>query len=308
MPRALLWTLRMAFLGGLLFPCGATAQEPTFTRKRDVIYNFKEGVATTMDVFTPRNNNGAAIIEVVSGGFNSSREAIRPNYPIWLSRGYTVFAVVHGNQPRFQVTDMARDVTRAVRYIRYNAKVFGIDPQRIGVTGASSGGCLALLTAAGSDDGKAGARDPVERVSGRVQAVACFFPITDWLNFGGPGKERLQPGEHPRGLGASFGFMERDKDGALTRVTGREKLREIGRTISPISRITKAYPPALIYHGDKDNLVPLEQSERFIEKLKEAGVECKLVVKADAGHGWNLAQDQRAMADWFDVHLKKKTD
>ena len=187
MPRALLWTLRMAFLGWLLLPWGAAAQEPTFTRKRDVIYNFKEGVATTMDVFTPRDANGAAMIEVVSGGFSSSREAIRTNYPVWLSRGYTVFAVVHGNQPRFQVTDMAKDMTRAVRYIRYNAKEFGMDPQRIGVTGASSGGCLSLLAAAVTDKGKADARDAVERVSGRVQAVACFFPITDWLNFGAGG-------------------------------------------------------------------------------------------------------------------------
>ena len=273
-----------------------------------MIYNFKEGIASTMDVFTPQKANGGAIIEVVSGGFNTSRDAIRPDYPVWLSRGYTVFAVVQGNQPRFQVTDMAKDVTRAVRYIRYNAKQFGVDPQRFGVTGASSGGCLSLLTAAVTDDGKANAKDPVERVSGRVQAVACFFPITDWLNFGGPGKERLQPSDHPQGLGSGFSFMERDKDGGLRRVTNREKLREIGRSISPIAQITKDYPPALIYHGDKDNLVPLEQSQRFIEKLKEAGVECKLVVKTGAGHGWNLAPDQQAMADWFDAHLHKKED
>jgi acetyl esterase/lipase len=304
MRRTVPWTFLLGLIAALFCSSCAEAQEPNFTRKRDVIYNFREGIATTMDVFTPHKANGAAIIEVVSGGFNTSRDAIRPAYPVWVGRGYTVFAVVQGNQPRFQPTDMAKDLTRAVRYIRYNAKDFGIDPQKIGVTGASSGGCLSLLTASVADDGKPNAKDPVDRVSGRVQAVACFFPITDWLNFGGPGKERLQPGDHPKGLGIGFGFLERDADGSLTRVADREKQRSLARSISPIWQVTKEYPPALIYHGDKDNLVPIEQSQRFIEKLKEAGVENKLVVKTGAGHGWNLAQDQPAMADWFDLHMK----
>ena len=45
-------------------------------------------------------------------------------------------------------------------------------------------------------------------------------------------------------------------------------------------------PPTLIIHGDADKLVPLQQSELFMEKLKKAGVEAKLVVKKGAGHGW----------------------
>ena len=62
--------------------------------------------------------------------------------------------------------------------------------------------------------------------------------------------------------------------------------------------------PTLIIHGDRDELVPLQQSELIVEKLKKAGVDVKLVVKKGAGHGWlTLGQDASAFIDWFDDHL-----
>ena len=78
--------------------------------------------------------------------------------------------------------------------------------------------------------------------------------------------------------------------------------------ISPIYYVTPDDPPTFIMHGDKDNLVPLQQSETFIEKLKEAGVECKLVVKKGGGHPWpDLIKDFDKIVDWFDGHLNKAT-
>src|SRR5260370_40273865 len=95
-------------------------QEPSFTRQQDVIYGREFGTALTMDVFKPKGDaNGAAIIWVISGGFFSSHEAINPAAakPL-LARGYTVFAVVHGCQPRYQVPEIVQDMNRAVRYNR----------------------------------------------------------------------------------------------------------------------------------------------------------------------------------------------
>ena len=58
-----------------------------------------------------------------------------------------------------------------------------------------------------------------------------------------------------------------------------------------------------------DALVPLQQSEAMVEKLKGAGVPAKLIVKPGAGHGWpGIAADVERIADWFDEHLKKGTD
>src|ERR687894_156620 len=113
------------------------ADGPPFIRTQDVIYGRKDGTALTLDVFRPKAGaNGAAIVLVISGGFFSSHEAISPPFaqPL-LDRGYTVFAVVHGSQPRYTVPEIVRDVHRAVRFIRHHAEGYGIDPGRIGITG-----------------------------------------------------------------------------------------------------------------------------------------------------------------------------
>jgi acetyl esterase/lipase len=288
---------------------GAMGQEASFTRQEDVIYGRKFGTALTLDVFRPKSDaNGAGVIWVVSGGFFSSHEAINASVvKPFLARGYTVFAVIHGSQPRYQVPEIIQDMNRAVRFIRYRAKAFGIDPNRLGVTGASAGGHLSLMLGTAPDKGDPKARDPVDRESSRVQAVACFFPPTDFLNFGRPGKEYIHATDHRPIFRASFDYRELDKKTMLwERITDVEKLRRISREISPIYHISREAPPMLIIHGDKDDLVPLQQSETFIAKLKEAGVEGKLVTKKDAGHGWpSLIKDVGQCVDWFDRYLSK---
>ena len=64
-------------------------------------------------------------------------------------------------------------------------------------------------------------------------------------------------------------------------------------------------PPTLIIHGDADRLVPIQQAQIFIAKLKEEGVPAELVVKPGYGHGWlNMGNDMKTIADWFDKYLK----
>src|SRR5207342_2870652 len=108
-----------------------------------------------------------------------------------LRRGYTVFAVVHGSQPKYTIPEILQDMHRAVRFIRHRAKDYHIDPDRIGIIGASAGGHLSLMQGTAGDLGNPKARDPIDRVSNRVQAVTAFFPPTDLLNYGAKGKEML---------------------------------------------------------------------------------------------------------------------
>jgi len=84
-------------------------------------------------------------------------------------------------------------MNRSVRYIRYHAKDYGIDPDRIGITGGSAGGHLSLMMGTKPAPADEKSDDPVERTSSRVQAVACFFPPTDFLNYGEPGKIAWEP-------------------------------------------------------------------------------------------------------------------
>jgi acetyl esterase/lipase len=284
---------------------GLIASAEEVRRTEDVIYGRKHGMALTMDVFQPQKPNGCGLMFLVNGGWLSSKDTplmvtIRPSdYEEFLKRGYTVFAVVTSSQPRFQIADEIQDVHRAARFIKFNAKRFGIDPKRVGVLGASSGGHLTLSLAARGGPGKADATDPIERESSAVQAAACFFPPTDFLNYGGEGIDGLGAGPLAP-LEVAFGakgLLEEDRI-------------QLSQQLSPIYGVTDRLPPTLIIHGDKDEVVPLQQAQRFAERAKEVGAPpVKLIVRPGKGHGWGdfwkSAEDISAFADWFDEHLRK---
>jgi acetyl esterase/lipase len=307
MKRAL--TVLLLLGAALAFASGLKAgDDVSYTRKSDVVYGRKDGTALTMDVFLPKKNaNGAAVIWVVSGGWFSSHAAINAGFvDPFTKRGYVVFAVVHGSQPRYTIPEILQDMNRSVRFIRYHAKDYKIDPERIGISGGSAGGHLSLMQGMAGDLGNPKAPDPVDRVSSRVQAVACFFPPTDFLNYGEKGKDAIGRGTLAA-FKAPFDFKYFDgKTKTYERITDEKKIVEIGRTISPITHVTADDPPTMIIHGDKDFLVPIQQAESIVAELKEVGVTAELVVRKGAGHGWkDLPKDMALLADWYDKHLQK---
>jgi acetyl esterase/lipase len=215
-------------------------------------------------------------------------------YAPLLDRGYTIFAVVHGSQPRFIITEITEDIHRAIRFIRTNAAQWGVQPEKLGITGGSAGGHLSLTMATKGRPGNPEAKDPIDRASSAVQAVACFFPPTDFLNYGTPGEDAV-------GVGILKNFKPAFGPESDT-AEGRQRL---GKEISPINFITPQLPPTLIFHGDADKLVPLQQAESFVARAQAVGATAKLVVKPGAAHGWaDMQQDVNAFADWFDEHLR----
>lgn len=287
----------------------AIRAEDSFTRTEDVIYGRKFGTALTLDVFTPKENaNGAAIVWVVSGGWYSSHDAVNAGaIGEYLKRGYTVFAVVHGSQPKYTIPEVLEDMHRAVRFIRSRAAEYKIDPDRIGITGGSAGGHLSLMQGTAGTAGNPNAKDPVDKFSSRVQAVACFFPPTDFLNYGKPNENALGRGVLVN-FKAPFDFHEFDpKTRSFVPITDEERILTIGKQISPVNHVTSDDPPTLIAHGDADLLVPIQQAEIIIDKLKAANVPAELIVKKGAAHGWaGMDKDGITFADWFDKYLAKK--
>jgi acetyl esterase/lipase len=282
---------------------------PAFTRTEDVIYGRKHGLALTMDVFTPTANaNGRGIIWCVSGGWYSSHDAINAVFvKPFLDPGYTVFEVVHGSQPRFTIPEAIDDMHRAVRFIKTSAAKYNIDPDKLGIAGGSAGGHLSLMQGCAPRDGKLKATDPVERQSSKVAAVACFFPPTDFLNYGQDGESAVGVGKL-KDFKAPFNFQELDaKTKSFVPVTDETKRREIAKEISPAYHVTKDSAPTLILHGDADSLVPIQQAELILAKLKDNNVPCELVVRKGAGHGWPaMDKDLPTLADWFDKYLLEK--
>jgi len=259
-----------------------------------MIYLRTEGVAMTLDVFKPERPNGIGIIKIVSGGWKSGHFKVQEGFSKpYTDHGYTVFAVLHGSQPRYKVRDIMGFMHRAVRYIRVNADGWGIDPDRIGVTGSSAGGQLSLVLATKGGPGDPKAKDPVDRVSSAVQAAAVFYPPTDYLNWSEPGDDCVGVGKQERWQSA---FGDESKTAETRQV--------LGRHMSSIYHISEDTPPISIIHGDADPVVPLFQSLSFKKVAESKGVPIELTIKEGAGHGWlNKQADETQFVKWFDRQL-----
>jgi acetyl esterase/lipase len=261
-----------------------------------VAYGEREGRKLVLDVLRPSNANGLAVMVMVSGGWKSSGAG---SFQPWMAapllrRGYTLFAVYHVSQPTATVMEIVEDVNRAARFIRYQAARYHIDPDRLGVTGGSAGGHLSLMLATRGGVGPGDAADPVDRESSRVQAVAIFYPPTDLLNLGSS-TENPGDGGPPKSFVKAFGPESTNL--AIWKVTGR--------AMSPIYHISTNLPPILIFHGDADTLVPLDQSIRFQAEARKLGRPVQVVVHQGGKHGWlSMVWDLRRFADWFDQHLR----
>jgi len=290
--------LRQALLG-LLCCCIALATqaaENSGLKRTEVFYGRKFGTALTLDVLQPAKANGLGVIWVISGGFYSDHNGINPAYcKALLDEGYTVFAVVHGSQPRFTVLEIVEDMHRAVRWIRHHAADYAIRPDRLGIFGASAGGHLSLTLGTQGREGDPKAADPVDRESSRVQAVACFFPPTDFENWSAPGDTQVGVGKVGRQFYGAFGARSDTLESRL----------EYGRLISPIHAVSRGMAPTLVIHGEADGLVPIYQAEIFEKRCREAGAVFKLVRLPGKDHGWpGMEKDLVQFAEWYKAHLK----
>lgn len=301
-----LWTILISTL---------SFSQVEFVHNQDVVYGYKDGMALVMDVYSPKmETNKACIILVISGGMYSSpilshQAGERPDVQNLLKAGYVVFAAAHSSQPKYVVNENRTDIQRAVRFIRYNAYKFGIEQNRIGIIGYSSGGHMSLMTALSPANVEPGSNDPVDKESSDVQAVVAYFPSTDLLNFG---KSNTTLIEHflsvGFNIGAAFDFHKWDDQvNRYERITNPDSLKENFRKNSAISYVSGKNPPVLLIHGSDDNLVPVQQSEILIEKLKNHGVPCKLIIMPGQGHGWPepLENEYMEVTSWFNLYLLK---
>ncbi len=293
--KIVLGSLSLALLAALALLAQAVAPA-VFDQKTDVVYGEVDGAGLLMDVFTPKGKpNGLAIIDVVSGAWHSDRGKIRDHkmarlYDILCSRGYTVFAVRPGSRGRYTALEMDKHLKIGIRFVKEHAADYKIDPDRLGISGASAGGHLATLAAVTPLEAEPDARNPLLRQSTRVKAAAVFFPPTDFLDWDG-GPANLQILGDLLFLGGTKGHSE-------------EEIKARAREISPALLVKAPAVPFLFFHGDADPLVPLQQSQKMVQVLKAAGGSAELIVKKGGGHPWlTIPEEVKVMADWFDREL-----
>jgi acetyl esterase/lipase len=281
----------MSLLVALAATCPIPAQE--FDITPDVIYGHKDGLALTFDVIKPKEQNGAAILFLQSGGWYSTwREPkeLVPACQAFLDKGYTTYIVRHGSAPKYTVPEAAADVRRCVRFVRLTAKNYGVDPERLGVLGGSAGGHLTLMLATTGDDGDPNAKEEVLKTSSRIAAGVSLYPPTDlrgWTT-DPPAEIKKHAGLKP----------------PLTFDAAKEP------DVSPILHVSEDDAPVLMIHGDQDLLVPIEHSQNILPVFEKAGVKSKLITIEGAAHGFSPEQNAKtvapAMLAWFEEKLAAK--
>jgi acetyl esterase/lipase len=261
----------------------------------DVVYGHKDGMALTFDVIKPKANaNGAAVIFMVSGGWISTYSPpaqMATRFQELLNKGFTVIAVRHGSSPKYFIPEIVADVRRAVRFIRFNAKRWSVDANRLGVFGGSAGGHLSLMLGTASDNGDTNAKEDFLKESDRVAAVVAYFPPVDLR----PIVRGINP-QPTGGTGDRFPALNFEKEKAPD--------------YSPIVHVSADDPPTLLIHGDKDDLVPVSNSKIIYEAFQKNNVKTQLIIIEGAGHGFRGDDAKRAsaaMVSWFEQTLLKSS-
>jgi acetyl esterase/lipase len=261
----------------------------------DVVYGHKDGMALTIDVIKPKAGaNGAAVIFIVSAGYVSAyvppqQLSERAPFKDLLDKGFAVIALRHGGSPKYLIPDIVADVRRGVRFIRFNAKQWGIDPNRLGVFGGSAGGHLSLMIGTASDNGDPTAKEDFMKESDRVASVVALFPPVDMRPLA-RGPNAPDDGS----VGSRFPALNFEKGKAAD--------------YSPILFVTPDDPPTLLIHGDQDTLVPISNSKTIYEEFQKNNVKTNFVTIPGAGHGFQGEAATRSNAltvAWFEQTLGK---
>ncbi|MFO1021766.1 MAG: prolyl oligopeptidase family serine peptidase [Planctomycetales bacterium] len=288
----------------ILFGLMAVPSAPAadFKQTENIVYSEVHGIALVMDVFTPTGpKNGLGIIDVISGAWHSDRGKIKDHmlaqtFAHFGKKGYTVFAIRPGSITKFSAIEMRENLEKGILWVKAHASDYGVDPNRLGMMGASAGGHLALLTAVnGPTETK-----PDDLKNTRVKAVGVFFPPTNLLSFKRDGLD-LASTEGFSGMALALALPRKP---TIDTTLPKEKKEEFVKQASPALLVKPGLPPMLLIHGDADKVVPLAQSEEMVEALKKANVPVELIVKKGGGHPWlTISEEMKILADWFDKQL-----
>jgi acetyl esterase/lipase len=315
-PRALLRLIMILSLAALIAPktnpsaFAATGPTTAFagttqsaTRIADIRYGDAPGIDNLLDIYQPLGitHRLPAIVWIHGGGWSAGDK-----YPCPIVRfadqGYVIVSINYRFAPKNRFPAQMYDCKGAIRFLRANAGKYNIDPDHIGVWGASAGGHLVALLGTSADDPTAeGDVGGNEKQSSRVQAVCDWFGPTDMSVFFSESKEAgIKFPQGPTLISGLFGGTVESKP-------------ELVQQANPIAYITdktaKSIPPFLIMHGDRDQLVPVAQSRLLSDALQKAGVKQQFEIVKNAGHGDGFDRPKvvKMVSDFFDKTLRPKS-
>lgn len=184
--------------------------------------------------------------------------------------GFSVFVVNYRTAPN-NYKAMLSDELRAIRFIRFYADDFHVDPTHIAVLGMSAGGHLALMAGEHYDYGKTG--DPIDAVSSKPDAIALCYPVVSMHS--------QYAHEISR---ANFLGME-DTEENRVRFSGELAIRD-------------DMPPVFVIHSKNDNIVSIENSYALVSALEENDISCTSYWYDKGGHGYGIGDNAAGTEGW----------
>jgi acetyl esterase/lipase len=274
-----------------LAPVQAQAQEGVVFEK-GIEFTNPDDQHLKLDLARPEKGDGPfpAVLCIHGGGFRAgTRDGYDGLIKQLAARGYVAITVDYRLAPKYPFPAAIHDVKAAVRWLRANAAKYHINPERIGVTGGSAGGHLALYLGVTGGVKELEGEGGNPTLSSKVNCVVNFYGPSDLTKSYGKSVDAAEV--LPLFLGGNV-----------------EKERPKHITASPLYWVTPQAPPTLCVHGTKDNYVAYEQSIWMVDRLLAAGVDAELVTLQGAGHGFGgeqAKQAESALFAFFDKYLKR---
>ncbi len=304
---------------GIVFTClmllaaaKCQSQNADFTTDANVVYGSVSGTSLLMDVYKPAKPNGLGIVFIPGSAFGFvypatyNQQQLKEDFTldsiytgrlsrILLQKGYTVFIINHRFCPAFIYKDIIADCRRAVRFIRFNAARYGIDPAHIGAMGHSSGANLsAILGTMDESFDKPG--NAMDSLSSKVQAVVTLAAPFDLSDYDRPGDTAFLDVNFAMAVMKAYvGEMPSKKDG-LYQMTGKYA------EASPMAHVSSGDAPMLIYYSDNDPVIPARQAIAMEKVMQQNKVPVKTVKRVNQEH--TPLPDMEEIDRWFKEWLK----
>jgi len=249
----------LVFSTSLLCPCFAQKGKvaPPIEGAEHIVYKEASGSKLILNVFHPQDRKTKkekrpAIVFFFGGGWSGGSPAqFAPHCEYLASRGMVAITADYRVKSRQGTPpfECVKDGKSAVRWIRQNAGRLGIDPKKLAAGGGSAGGHVAAAT--GTVPGLEEDGEDVS-ISSTPDALVLFNPVYD---------------NGPKGY-------------------GHERVKDRWKEISPLHNIRKGMPPAIVFLGDQDKLIPVSTAEKFKAQMEKVGSRSDLHVYKDQPHGF----------------------
>jgi acetyl esterase/lipase len=208
------------------------------------------------------------VMQIHGGGWvlGGKRAQAQPLLNHLAAQGWVCVNIDYRLSPAATFPDHLVDCKRALAWIRSHIADHGGDPGYVCVTGQSAGGHLATLM--GLTANQARYQPGFEHVDTSVRAVVSNYGVYDLTNRLGTSTPQMRATVlEPRVIKA---FYDEEP----------ERFAEA----SPLDHIHAGAPPFLVLHGDRDNLVPVDDTRVFVDRLREASGSPVLYAELKGAH------------------------